>query len=232
MPQAQMEFSSDGRLLASMGIDGSTIKLWEIASGRLLRQFDTGISAMGASSMTRPFKFSPDGRTLIVVADAKVKRWETETGRELNSTPLTNASYFINAILSNDGRILAASGMKSSGVNIWETATGRELAPLTLEQEEMIAVQDGIALSSDGNLLAVFTENVKGSMKGIERKLQITLWETAGGRKAQTIKVQSTAQPDIGKAREAKLGFSNDGRWLALRDSESLKIWEAATGRS
>src|SRR6476469_4769259 len=41
-PQIQIRFSPDGRLLASMGITGHTIKLWEVASGRLLRQFDSG----------------------------------------------------------------------------------------------------------------------------------------------------------------------------------------------
>ena len=233
MPQAQMEFSPDARLLASMGVDGGSIKLWEVASGRLLRQFEIGISAMGASSMTRPFKFSADGRTLIVVADAKVKRWETETGRELNFTPLPTAkNFFTTTLLSDDGRILVALNMDSSAVKIWETATGRELRSLTFEQDEDIAVQDGIVISPDGNSLATFTQNVKGSMKGIETKLQITLWETASGRKAQTIKVQSSAQPGLGEVRQAKLGFSNDGRWLALRDSESLKIWETATARA
>ncbi len=232
MPQAQMEFSPDGRLLASMGLDGSAIKLWEIASGRLLRQFEIGISAMGASSMTRPFRFSADGRTLIVMADVKVRRWETETGRELSSTPLPTAKNIFAAMLSDEGRILAALNMDSSAVKIWETATGRELRSLAFEQGENIAVQDGIAISPDGNLLAAFTQNVKGSLKGIETKLQITLWETASGRKAQTIKVQSSAQPALGKVIEAKLGFSTDGRWLALRDSESLKIWETATGRA
>ena len=34
MPQSQINFSPDGRLLASMGIDGNAIKLWETASGR------------------------------------------------------------------------------------------------------------------------------------------------------------------------------------------------------
>jgi WD40 repeat protein len=233
MPQAEIKFSPDGRLLASMGIDGSAIKLWEVASGRLLRQFEIGISAMGASAMTRPFRFSADGRTITVVSDAKVRRWETETGRELNSTPLPTAKNIFSAILlSDDGRVVAALSTDTSAVKIWETATGRELRSLTFEQEENIAVQDGIAMSPDGNLLAVFTEHMKGSLKGIEMKLQITLWETAGGRKAQTIKLESAARPPLGEVREAKLGFSDDGRWLALRDNESLKIWETATGRA
>ena len=44
-PQSQICFSRDGRLLASMGINGNAIKLWEVASGRLLRQFETSIAS-------------------------------------------------------------------------------------------------------------------------------------------------------------------------------------------
>ena len=90
-PQAQIGFSPDGRLLASMGMNGNAIKLWEVASGRLLRQLDSGIPSMGASSLKRPFRFSADGRTLIAMADGRIRRWEVETGRELEAQPLVIA---------------------------------------------------------------------------------------------------------------------------------------------
>ncbi|HEX5735508.1 MAG TPA: caspase family protein [Blastocatellia bacterium] len=230
VPQAQVGFSPDGRLLASMGVDGNTIKLWEIASGRLLRQIEIGVSAMGASSMSRPFRFSADGRTLIATADGRVKRWDVETGRELNATPLAAAKDYFMALLSGDGRIFAATSLDNSAVKIWETATGRELRSIVFDKEENIAAQDSIALSADGGMLAALTETVKGSSKGIETKQQITLWETATGRKAQTFKVQA-APLALGELRVAGLAFTDDGKWLVLRDKESLKIWETATGR-
>src|SRR6266404_8014488 len=68
-PQTQIAFSPDGWLLASMGKDGNSIKLWEVASGRFLRQLESAIPSMGASSLTRPFRFSADGRTVIAMAD-------------------------------------------------------------------------------------------------------------------------------------------------------------------
>jgi len=55
-PQSQISFSPDGRLLASMGRDGNSIRLWEVASGRLLCQLDSGIPSMGVSSIDRSFR--------------------------------------------------------------------------------------------------------------------------------------------------------------------------------
>jgi hypothetical protein len=36
-----------------MGVNGAAIKLWEVSSGRLLRQFDSSIASMGVSSVHR-----------------------------------------------------------------------------------------------------------------------------------------------------------------------------------
>jgi WD40 repeat protein len=231
VPQSQIGFSPDGRLLASMGIDGNAIKLWEVASGRLLRQLEIGIPAMGASSMARPFRFSADGRTLIAAADARIRRWDIETGRELNSTTLSGAKDYFSALLSEDGRTFVAPSADNSALKIWETATGRELRSVVFEKEENIAAQDAIALSPDGSHLAALTETVKGSRKGIETKHEIILWETATGRKSQTLKVPSPAPLGLGELRTASLAFSGDGMWLALRNTESMRIWETATGR-
>jgi WD40 repeat protein len=181
--------------------------------------------------MTRPFRFSADGRTLIAVADQKVKRWEVETGRELSSTSLSNAKHFYFAYLSDDGRIFAALSMGNAAVKIWETATGREVRSLTFDSGEITIGNEVIALSPDGQFLAAFTQTSTGSLRKIEYKLQITLWETATGRKAQTLKVQSNAFTVMGEAKPATLAFSPDGSWLVLRDTESLKTWETATGR-
>jgi WD40 repeat protein len=231
-PQTHISFSPDGRLLASMGINGNAIKLWEVASGRLLRQFDSGIPSMGASSMTRPFKFSADGRTLIAMADAKVRRWEVETGRELSTTSLPAAKDFFSALLSEDGRTFAAESVNSAAVRLWDTTGGRELQAITFEDDESIANQGAIALSPNGALLAALTQSVKASRKGAETTRQIVVWEVASGRKARTLKVASGAtQFGVAPGPPASLAFSGDGIWLAMRDEASMKIWEVTSGR-
>jgi len=232
-PQNQISFSPDRRLLASMGMIGNAIKLWEVSTGRLLRQLDSGIPSMGASSLTRPFKFSVDGRTLIAMADGKVRRWEVETGRELATTNLPTAKDFFTALLSDDGRILAATNMNNSAVRLWDTSAGRELQAVNFEKEDRLAGENSIALSPNGSLLAVLFETVKVSRKGAaDTTLQITLWETASGRKSQTLKVSSgPAQFGVAAGASQSLAFSGDGAWLATRDEATMKIWDVAGGR-
>ena len=232
-PQTQIAFSPDGRLLASMGKDGNSIKLWEVASGRVLRQLESAIPSMGASSLTRPFRFSADGRTVIAMADGRIRRWEVETGREISSTVLTGAKDLLAGVLSEDGSVFAGSDLNGGAVRIWDTTAGHELRAITFEKGERPVANDAIALSPDGKLLAVFTDAVKVSRKGAaETTLEIMVWDVASGRKAQSLKV-STAPTQFGVAGGgmASLAFSSDGAWLAMRDESTLKLWDVAAGR-
>ncbi len=232
-PQSQISFSPDGRLLGSMGRDGNAIKLWEVASGRLLRQLEIGVPSMGGTSLTRPFKFSADGRSVIAMSDARVRRWEVETGRELGSTTLPAAKDFFAAVLSGDGRTVAASNMNSSAVRLWDTTAGRELQPVTFEKESRGASQNAIALSPNGSRLAVLTETVNASRKrAADTTLEITLWDVASGRKAQTLQVSSAPiRFGVAPGASGTIAFSDDGAWIAVRDSGSIKIWDLATSR-
>jgi WD40 repeat protein len=231
-PQTQISFNPDGRLLASMGMFGNAIKLWDVATGRLLRQLESSIPSLGASSMSRPFKFSADGRTLIAVADDRVRRWEVDTGRELNNTLLPTARTFFSALLSENGQTLVALNMTSSAVKVWDTATGRELRSIAFEEDENIAAQGAIAISPDGKLVAALTETNKASRKGVEIETQMTVWDVANGRRAQTFKLPGrTSQFGTSSQQLASLAFSPDGGLLAVRDQSLMKIWDVATGR-
>ena len=80
-PVTRVAFSPDGRRLAS-GSDDNTMKIWDIATGKLQELF----SLKGHDSFVQGVTFSPDGRRLASGSwDEAVKIWDSATGRELLS---------------------------------------------------------------------------------------------------------------------------------------------------
>ncbi len=71
--------SPDGRFIVS-GSGDRTVKVWEAATGRLLRSLEGHKDDMTAVAV------SPDGRFIVSGSDDRtVKVWEAKTGRLLRS---------------------------------------------------------------------------------------------------------------------------------------------------
>ena len=76
---SSVAFSPDGRYALS-GSGDSTLKLWEVSTGREVRTFS------GHAMTVRSVAFSPDGRyALSGSLDKTLKLWEVSTGREVRS---------------------------------------------------------------------------------------------------------------------------------------------------
>src|SRR5262245_28279506 len=118
-PQTQIVFSPDGRLLASMGYTGNVVKLWEVSSGRLLRQFDSSTPSTAVMSAIRPLRFSPDGQTLTMLSGSRITRWQVETGREIGTATVSGGKDVTSAVLSDDARIIVAFTLNSE-IKIWD----------------------------------------------------------------------------------------------------------------
>lgn len=236
-PQTQIRFSPDGRLLASMGMSGSTIKLWEIGSGRLLRQLESNIPSLGASSHNRPFRFTADGKALLAVADGRVRRWDVENGREVMNTALPAAKETMSAILSDDGRILAAVD-NDGAVRLWDISSNRALPSSTFDEQEQLNLHNAMALTPDGRLLAVLVQKTTGGMRGIEIKESLLILDVASGKRVRSIEVKTTNQPIVRPTtmpeppETTSVAFTSDGAWVAWREGSVLKVWDTTSGRA
>jgi WD40 repeat protein len=111
-------FSPDGRLLAS-GSGDDTIKLWEVASGSLVRTLS------GHTDPVTSVAFSPDGRLLASGSYVRtIKLWEVASG-SLVRTLSGHTSIVFSVAFSPDGRLLASGGCKGGDV-MTDSALGCE----------------------------------------------------------------------------------------------------------
>jgi WD40 repeat protein/uncharacterized caspase-like protein len=212
----RLQFSPDGRLLATATFHSNTIKLWETATGRELRDLSTG--GQNTTSLSPVFAFSPDSHLLAMSAgNNSVRVWDVTTGREVQT--LTGASgSFMGALgasfvaFSGDGRKLVTI---SDAIHAWDTSTWHELTNIqaaNFNPSAMMGGSGGAALSADGNQLARVDDN------------QIKFIDVASGKELRTVSLPDSQMQDV------ELTFTSDGRLLAagIHDKQ-LKVWDVSS---
>jgi WD40 repeat protein/serine/threonine protein kinase len=213
-----------GLWLASAGSD-KTIKLWDWATGKLLRTF-SGLSypasrlvlspnrkvLAAATSGRSPLAIYPATRQRSVVL-GEVKVWDAGTGeaRPLEQ-PLLVAS---DLAISLDGNRLLAVGRKpgsnraqpDDALHIWELATGK--------------LQHRFPLPATPPLRVCFSRQVTqlatAGSDGV-----IRLFDTGTGEEIRHF---------AGLSEPYGVAFSADGQRLAGSAGERITVWEATTGR-
>ena len=109
-------FSPDGRKILTASED-NTARLWDIATGREVRQFNI----KGKYST-----FAPDGRSVLVFGvEGKPSMLDVATGQELRQFGQRGDGER-SADFSPDGRMILTTEREDS-VRLWDVATGREV---------------------------------------------------------------------------------------------------------
>ena len=196
-----LTFSPNGQLLASASNDGS-LKLWEVASGRLVW------SSRDSSDVNR-LSFSPDGLVLAGAGhDSMVYLWHVASGRLLQTLP--HQSPVAAVVWSPNGRLLV-SGDRDGYVRLWAVNHMEPASHLqTLTQHADCA--DGLAFAPDGRVLA--SASWDGTVK---------LWDIASRHLLQTL----TGHAD----RVGRVAWSPNGRTLASCSADqTILLWDVEQG--
>ena len=246
-----LAFSPDGRLLATGSDtpdDPQTLKIWEVATGRLLRGWD----AHGPGTVSA-LAFSPCGTVLAsagLESAENLRLWDPETGTLLGE--LVGHRHKVRTIaFSPDGCLLASSGSDRT-IQIWDVETRRRLRVLVGSRELVREV----AFSPDGRSLVSCDNSGEVRLWDLESRAEpsrvvldrsdayTTLAFSPDGRllavadeagSVQLLDPETWALLDVLRGDEETilaLAFSPDGRALAAAGvSRTIRVWDPVAGQ-
>jgi WD40 repeat protein len=198
-------FSHDGRIIATGNFNG-TVKLWDFASGRLLRTLD------GHTDVVYKAVFSPDGKILASCSrDGKITLWEVATGTVLRT--LIGHTRPVKAVaFTPDGHSLA-SVSNDGTVRLWDVGKGTQ-------QRSFIHRQPGDVDNSVYSVLFIDRGKVVVAGNGDGT---ISYWRVDSGQEARILHGHTDAV--------LSLTLSRNNRTLASGSYDhTVKLWDVKTG--
>jgi WD40 repeat protein/uncharacterized caspase-like protein len=216
----RLVFSPDGRLVATATFRSNTIKLWDTATGRELRNLTSG--KQSAPGISPAIAFSPDSRLVAAAAgDNSVRVWEVASGREQQALVSANAGGIASSFtgvysiaFSANDRIVTISDV----ARVWDVTSGKELRSMGsagLNSLALMGGDGGGAVSLDGSQLARFSNDGDGEVK---------FWDLNTGSETRTVKLSGD------KIDNVALEFAADGRLLVAGTVDKrVQLWEVTT---
>jgi WD40 repeat protein len=181
----------------------------DVASGKELREIivPTHVKIEGHPAGPHVLAFSPDGKALLAGGmSEKVYVWNPATGAEVRCFADHEGGISALAVAPDSKSFAVADG--GTSIRVRDLATGPDLVPLGGQRSPMWSV----ALSPDGLQVATASQE------------QTILWERTRARELLHL------APDA--SRVMSVAYAKNGQTLyTLHDDETLRLWDARTGR-
>jgi WD40 repeat protein len=205
-----LAYSPDDRFVVFAGYNiekqgnPGEITLWDIAARKAVYRRNRHAGRIVA------VMFRPDGKHFVARSADEISYWETKTGKELYSAPLS--SHARHTIMSPDGERLASFDGSGWGTRIWthDVRTGQLLWHVK-------DIRTSIGFIS-------FTRNSKIVLSAhADDKLRH--WDARTGKLLGT-----SPGPRLFPLNHCWLGLSPDGKFYATESARGFSFWDARTG--
>jgi WD40 repeat protein len=216
--------SPDDRVVATQR--DKELKLWEIATGRLLAKLRAEDTGWWEPDRGPYFGFSPDGSLLAYIAPVDdghprgfpyttVKIWDIRQSRE--KATIDDVTFLSPIPFSPEGGTLAVSSQvgesprASPVVKLWDVARAQERAVFTAYSVPDLNLSvRSLAFAPDGQTVASGTDSKSRAANLIDAPAEVALWDMAAGQLRCTIQ---TKQYD----HVSDLQFDTSGKALVVK---------------